>query len=263
MASKPQKLIQYLFSAILVIALLGLDEERQSYSFSAFLNMWLGVCGGFGGAVAVFGLLSSEVPEREFCKQVRTFFAGCGQFVTGFRERARGTPAGAAIVSTGQERWQPVLSQLQTWSSVINYERVPGNDPHKTQALIESIEHLALRLPATQRGGQSSVEALDEPLRNLLDRFYAACVESFQLIASSLAEQQPIPDLPDTRGLVREIESRVDDLRRSAAGDDSVRASVLHSMSTTARLGSLADAIHDCRDKINALDWEAWNRNYF
>jgi hypothetical protein len=28
-------------------------------------------------------------------------------------------------------------------------------------------------------------------------------------------------------------------------------------------LRSLLDAIHDCRDKANALDWAAWNRNYF
>jgi hypothetical protein len=28
-------------------------------------------------------------------------------------------------------------------------------------------------------------------------------------------------------------------------------------------LRSLLDAIHDCRDKANALDWPAWNRNYF
>ena len=263
MASKPQKLIQYLFSAIIVIALLGLDEERQLYSFSSFVNMWLGIGGGFGGALAVFGLFSSEVPEREFCKQVRSFFAGCGQFATGFRERAQGTPAGAAIVSTGQEQWQPVLKQLQTWSSVINYERVPGNDRQKTQSLILSIEQLALRLPAAERGGQSSVEALDEPLRNLLGRFYDACVDSFQLIANSLADLKPIPDLPDTSSLVGEIESRGDELRRSAGGDEDARVSALRFMSTAARLGSLADAIHDCRDKANALDWEAWNRNYF
>lgn len=25
----------------------------------------------------------------------------------------------------------------------------------------------------------------------------------------------------------------------------------------------LADAIHDCRAKANALDWEAWNRKTF
>ena len=262
MASKPQKMIQYLFSAIFVIALLSLDEEGQSYSFSSFVNMWLGLAGGFGGALAVFGLFSSVVPEREFCKQVRSLFAGCGQFITGLQERAPGTPAGAAIISTGQERWQPALKQLQTWSSAINYKRVPGNDPHKTQALIESIEHLALRLPATQRVGQPSVEALDEPMRKLLGRFYDACAESFQLIANSLAAQQPIPDLPDTSSLVREIGSRGDDLRRSAAGDEDARASALRFMSATARLGSLADAIHDCRDKANALDWEAWNRNY-
>lgn len=263
MASKPQKMIQYLFSAIFVIALLSLDEEGQSYSFSSFVNMWLGLCGGFGGALAVFGLFSSVVPEREFWKQVRSLFAGCGQFITGLQERAPGTPAGAAIISTGQEQWQPVLKQLQTWSSAINYKRVPGNDRHKTQALIESIEHLALRLPAAERVGQPSVEALDEPMRKLLNRFYDACVESFQLIANSLAAQQPIPDLPDTSSLVREIGSRGDDLRRAAAGDEDARASALRFMGATARLGSLADAIQDCRDKTNALDWEAWNRNYF
>ncbi len=261
-ASKPQKMLQYLFSAIFVIALLGLDEQGQSYSFSSFVNMWLGLCAGFGGALAAFGLFSSVAPEREFCKQVRSFFAGCGQFATGFRERAQGTPAGVAIISTGQERWQPVLKHLQIWSSAINYERVPGNDRHKTQSLIESIQHLALRLPAAERVGQSSVEALDEPMRKLLGRFYDACVESFQLIANSLATQQPIPDLPETSRLVREIESRGDDLRRSAGGDEDARASVLRFMSTTARLGSLADAIQDCRDNANALDWEAWNRNY-
>ena len=263
MASKPQKMLQYLFSAIFACALLLLDEQGQSYSFSSFVNMWFGFAGGFGGALAVFGLFASVVPEREFCKQVRSFFAGCGQFATGFRERAPGTPAGAAIVSTGQERWQPVLKHLQIWSSAINYKRVPGNDRHKTQALIESIESLALRLPAAERVGQPSVESLDEPLRTLLGRFYDACVESFQLIANSLAALQPIPDLPDTKGLVREIESRGDGLRRSAGGDEDARAFALSLMSETARLGSLADAIHDCRDKANALDWEAWNRNYF
>jgi len=260
MASKPRKILQYLFSAIIVIALLGLDEQGQSYSFSSFVNMWLGICGGFGGALTVLGLFASVVPEREFCKQVRVFFAGCGQFTTGLRERAPGTAAEVAIVSTGQERWQPLLKHLQVWSRAINYERVPVNDREKTQALIESIEHLVLRLPAAERVGQSSVEALDEPMRKLLDRFYDACVESFQLIANSLAAQQPIPELPDTSSLVREIESRGDDLRRSAAGDEDAHA--LRLMGATARLESLADAIQNCRDKANALDWKAWNRNY-
>jgi hypothetical protein len=219
--------------------------------------------GGFGGALAVFGLFSSVVPEREFWKQVRSFFAGCGQFIQGLEERAPGTPAGAAIISTGQGRWQGILKQLQTWSSAINYMRVPGNDRYKTQALIESIEHLALRLSSAEHVRQQSFEALDEPLRKLLGRFHDACVESFLLITNSLADLKPIPDLPDTTSLVREIESRGDDLRRSAAGDEDVRASVLRFMSATAQLGPLADTIHDCRDKANALDWEAWNRSYF
>jgi hypothetical protein len=194
---------------------------------------------------------------------VRSFFAGCGQLMQGLEESAAGTPAGAAIISTSVQRWQGTLKQLQTWSSMINYQRVPGNDRQQTQALIESIEFLALRLASAVRVRQQSAEALDEPLRKLLGRVYDACIESLQLIANSLAEQQPIPDLPDTRGLVREVESRGDDLRQAAAKEEEVPISVLRFMSATAQLRSLTDAIHDCRDKANALDWEAWNRNYF
>jgi hypothetical protein len=53
-------------------------------------------------------------------------------------------------------------------------------------------------------------------MSKLLSRFYDSYVESFQLIASSIADLKPIPDLPDTRSLVCEIESQGDDLRRSA-----------------------------------------------
>ena len=44
---------------------------------------------------------------------------------------------------------------------------------------------------------------------------------------------------------------------------DEESQSYLRFMSATSQLRSLLDAIHDCRDKANALDWEAWNRNYF
>jgi hypothetical protein len=262
-ASRPQSMIQYLFSAIFVIALLSLDEEGQSYSFSSFVNMWIGLCGGFGGALAVFGLFSSVVPEREFWKQVRAFFAGCGRSLQDFAKSPPGTPAGTAIVRADRQRWQGILKQLQTWSSAINYARVPGNDRHKTQALIESIEHLALRLGAAGHVRQQFVEALDEPLRKLLGRFHDACVESFELIASSLTDLKPVPDLPDSTSLVREIEARGDDLRRSAAGNNDNLTSVQGVMSVTAYMNLLAEELNNCRDKVNALDWKGWNQNYF
>jgi hypothetical protein len=252
-----------LFSAIFVIALLSLDEEGQSYSFSSFLNMWIALCGGFGSALAVFGLFSSVVPEREFWKQVRSFFAGCGQSMQDLAKSPPWTSAGAAMVKTNRQRWPGLFKQLQMWSSAIDYTRVPGCDRQATQALIESIEHAALLLDAAEHARRQPVGAMAESLREPLNRLYDACVESFQLIANSLADLKMIPDLPDTRSLVREIESRGDDLPRSATGDEDVRASVLRFMSVTAHLGLLADTIHDCRDKVNALDWKAWNSNYF
>ena len=263
MSSKPQKMIQYLFSAIFVIALLSLDEEGQSYSFSSFVNMWLGLCGGFGGALAVFGLFSSVVPERELWKQVRSFFAGCGQFMRGLRESAPGTPANAALVSTHLQQWQGTLKQLQTWSSAINYTRLPENTLAQTQALIESIEYLVLRLASAVHVRQQPIEILDEQQLKQLRPAYDACIDSLQVISSALTELKPIPELPDTSSLIRELESRGDDLRQPAAREARDEASVFSFMSATSQLRSLIDAIHDCRDKANALDWEAWNRNYF
>ena len=259
----PRTMILAIFSSLFLIALLSLDEESQSYSFSSFITMWFGFCGGFAISLAIFGLFSSVVPEREFWKQVRSFFAGCGQFMQQLEESAPGTPAGAAIISSSLQRWQGTLKQLQTWSSAINYKRVPGNDRQQTQALIASIEYLVLRLTSAVDVRQQSAEALDEPLRKLLGHTYDACIESLQLIADSLTNLKLIPALPDTRSLVHDLESRGDDLNRSVAGDEDARASVLRFMSATSQLRALADAIHDCRDKANALDWEAWNRHYF
>ncbi len=260
--SRPKRKIQFLFSAIFVLALLSLDEEDQSYSFSSFVNMWIGLCGGFAVPLAVFGLFSSVVPEREFWKQVRSFFTGCGQSMQDLEKSPPDTPAGVAIVKTGRERWQSVFKQLQMWSSAIDYDRVRGNDRQTTQALIESIEHVALRLASAEHARRKSVDAVFEPLREPFDRLYHVCVESFQLIENSLADMKPVPDLPDTGSLIRDIESRGGGIRRSAAGDEDVHANALRVMSVTAHMHLLAKALHDCRDKVNALDWQAWNRNY-
>ena len=159
----PKTMILAIFTSIFLIALLSLDEESQSYSFSSFITMWFGFCGGFTISLAIFGLFSSVVPEREFWKQTRSFFSGCGQFMQGLEESAPGTPAGAAFISTNVQRWQDTLKQLQTWSSAINYKRVPGNDRQQTQALIESIEYLTLRIASAVRVRQQSIEALDAP----------------------------------------------------------------------------------------------------
>ena len=247
-SANPKTTIQYLFSTIFVIALLSLDEESQSYSFSSFVNMWIGLCGGFVGALAVFGLFSSVVPEREFWKQVRGFFTGCGQTMQSLVRSPPWTPAGATVVKAQRQRWPGLFKQLQTWSAAIDYDRVPERDRKATQALVESIEHTALRLDAVEHARRQPMGTLTESQREPLQRLYNACIEAFLLIASSVGDQKPVPALPDTGSLVRDLESRSEDFSL---------------MNESARLGSLADAIRDCRDKANSLDWEAWNRNYF
>jgi hypothetical protein len=259
----PKTMILAIFSSVFLIVLLSLDEENQSYSFSSFVTMWFGLCGGFTISLAIFALFSSVVPEREFWQQVQSFFARCGQFMHGLQGSAPGSPATAALVSTHLQQWQGTLKQLQTWSSAINYKRLPENNLAQTQALIESIEYLVLRLASAVHVRQQSVEILDEQQLKQLRPVYDACIESLQMISNALAELKPIPQLPDTRSLIRELESHDDDLRQPAARAAGDQASVFSFISTTSQLRSLIDAIHDCRNRANALDWAAWNRNYF
>lgn len=49
-----------------------------------------------------------------------------------------------------RQQWPGLFKQLQMWSSVIDYTRVPRCDRQATQALIDSIEHAALRLDAAE-----------------------------------------------------------------------------------------------------------------
>ena len=246
--ANPKTTIQYLFSAIFVIALLSLDEESQSYSFSSFVNTWMGFCGGFAVTLMIFGLIWPVVPEHEFWKQVRAFFTACSQTMQDLVRTPPGTAAGAAMVRSNRQKWPVLFKQLQMWSSAVDYQRVPDRDLQATRALIESIEHAALRLDALEHARRHSAGTLAESQRQTLQRLHDACIESFQMIANSIGDQNPVQALPATGSLVHDLESKAEDVRL---------------MNITAHLGSLQDAIADCRDKANAFDWKAWNRNYF
>jgi len=254
-SKNPRTMKMLLFSSIFLAALLMLDEERQSYSFSSFMTMWFGLAGGFGIALPMLALLSPELPEREFWKQVRSFFAGGGRFMQDLEKRPKEPPAPAV--------WRGPLKQVQMWSALIDYKRVAGPDRRKTQALVESIEHVAIYLATAGHARRGPVAAVVEPLREPLHRLHHVCVDSFQLLASSVTDLKPVPEIADTARLIRDIESKGGDICRSLPGDDDAHASALSLMSGAARLHALADLLHDCRDRANALDWEAWNRSHF
>lgn len=259
----PKTSMMLLFSTMFVIILMSLAEQGQSYTFSSFMTTWIALGGAFGIPLVIFALFSSLVPEREFWKQVRSFFAGCGQSMQNLATNPPTTPAGVALVKTSRQQSHGILKQLQVWSSAINYNRIPGNDQRATQDFIESIERVMLRLASAEHARRRPIDGVLEPLRKPFQRLYDACTDSFQLIANSLADLRPVPNLPDTGKLIRDIELRGAEIRRLAAGDDNIEASALRVMGVSAQLHSLADALHDCRDKANALDWRAWNRHYF
>lgn len=149
------------------------------------------------------------------------------------------------------------------WSSAINYKLVPGNDRQRTLALIESIQYLVLRRDSVVQVRQQSLDLPDEPLCELLERIDETCIDSFLLISATLAEQRPVPDLSAIQSMIREVECREAELRQTVARDEDMHTSMFRFMSAAFEMRSLAGAIQDCRNKVNALDWVAWNRSYF
>jgi len=260
--SPPPAMIRYLFTGIFVLALLSLDEEQQSYAFSSFVNMWLGLVGGFGCTIALLALFSTVVPERAFSAQVHSFFSNCGQFMQRIKHSAPGTPEGTGIINTSLQHWHGTLKQLQMWSSVVDYKRVPGRDPQQVQALISSIEYLVLLLTSAVHIREQASATLDESVRKQLAQAYDACIRSLQLIADALAQQRAIPDLPellDSKSLFSEVENRGIERYQAAPAEREGQAALLLA---TSQLCAWIEAIHDCKNKANAIDWEAWNRSH-
>ncbi|TWT81254.1 Fusaric acid resistance protein family protein [Planctomycetes bacterium CA13] len=260
---KPQASLLAMFSSLFLIALLSLDEQRQSYSFSSFFEMWLGLCGGFGVPVLIFGLFSTVVPEQKFLTQVRSFFAGCGQSMQSLTNTPPDSPATTTTIQSGRKQRLGLIKQMHMWSRLVNYRRFPDAYGRRTQAMVESIQRAALWLESAEDSRRKSVDSIPDPLRDPYQRLYDTCAASFQSIADALANLEPAPDLPDTTARIRDIESQCAELRRSAAENDEVQASVLRTMIATAHLRWLANAISDCCDNANHIDWKEWNRNHF
>ena len=89
-----------------------------------------------------------------------------------------------------------------------------------------------------------------------------SCVESCEIIANALTSREPVPELPEIGGQVHHLESKLDEFRRSATGDQEVQTSVLRVLSVTTHMHLLVGELNDCRDKANALDWKAWQQNW-
>lgn len=254
---KPQTMVLSIFSSIFLIALLSLDEQNQSYSFSSFITMWFGFAGGFGISLAVFRLFTRVVPERELWKQTCKFFRDSEEFIGEVVQNPTESAAKEKIIHEYQKRWQGTLKQLRMWSSTIDYRRGPPNRGEDIKALIESIEYLAFRLWSVASDHRQSTRAGPPPVHEMLSSVYDSILDSLRTISRSLAGQQPVPKLSDDREMIQDFESRADHFRQSLPQE-----AVVTAMNGISNARFLAQAIENCRSKANAIDWQAWNRNY-
>ena len=141
------------------------------------------------------------------------------------------------------------------WAGAIDYNRTLRIDRQATQRLIESMEHAALRLATAEQARGEYLDGSSDHSPAALDRLVDACAESFRRIEQSLADRRPAPDLADVEGPIRDLESKV--------RTEGFAALSARELGLAAHFQSLARAIGDCRDSVNAIDWEACNRNRF
>lgn len=250
---------------VAVFLILFIDvTESQAYSFSGFVNTFIAAGGGFLIGLLTLGLFATRVPEREFRKQLASFFGTCERTIKELEEDKPWTPHGKSILISGRKELIDHVKTCGLWSNLLKYDRVPANDNDKVISLLAAIAALVFRIESMEQARQefkdeSSISLLRDKAKGLS----RAVNEAFLLIKNSISEAEQVPDLPDISGLIDQIRVGLEELREQVKVEENVRELASQVLVVIGFYLALAESIGECRRCVNALDWKAWDQAYF
>jgi hypothetical protein len=251
------------FSGLWVIELISVSQS-QSYSFTDFMNQFIGISGGFGLAFVTLAIFSTHVPEKEFRKQLALFFGACEKTIKELEEHKPWTSHGKSILISTNKELIGHIQMCGLWSTMLNYYRVASNDKNKVDSLLEAIEALAFRLESYEHARRDfKDESLLVSLKDEAQELREAFTETFSLFKNSLSDGEQVPELPDISDLKNNIHAGLEELGEEAKADENVRELAGQVMVVIGFYPALNESIVECRRRVNALDWKAWDQAYF
>jgi hypothetical protein len=250
------------FGGMLVCGLTSISLE-QSYSFSTFSNALIGDCGGFIVPMILLQFFAWSTPEQTLRRNVLGLFQTCGKTLGALGVDPPWTDRGKAVLATQHAIMLKSLNTCGLGTHLINPRRAPQNDANKVSELLAAMRSLLFRIEMTERArlpapDEAGFTSLIAAVRELRTSFE----DSLEEIQEGIKGHAPTGVLTDTKVLIEEYRHQLDSLRDDPAVDTTNRETAGRALVLAGYYRALADAIDQCRECVEALDWQQWQRSY-
>jgi uncharacterized membrane protein YccC len=262
-SANPSTSITGMMSGIWILELIDLSQG-QIYPFSGFAENLVGIVGAVLVAVIVISLLLAPIPEQRFRAHVRGFFAICAETARRAAAFAPGDPKAEISLRAGRSRMAEQLRTCHMWWEQLDRDRFSDDERQKAAFLTaamrsltfrqDALEQARLELPADRLSRQLAES--EEELRRLRILAY----RKFEH-AAARCEPAPAPDIAALVGPYQILLAAIRDVRERRDEDaEELARAILVLMGLRQ---ALAQAINDCYERFNALNWQTWGAAHF
>lgn len=250
-------------AAVLLVSFVNITQ-MQSYSFTTFVNIFIGVGGGMLLGLLSLSIIANRIPEKEFKKQLILFFGSCEEMLIQLDKHKPWTPQGKSIIHSGRKELIKHIKMSTLWARTLNYNQIPDNDPDKIKSLLSSMENIFFKLNSLEQARQqfkdeSSISLLkdrgDQLLQNITDQF--------KLLKNSVSNGVRVPDFPEISKTVSQTRADWEEIRKREFIDHNLSELSVQILLVAGFYQSLAASLAECRKHANTLHWKAFDQAYF
>jgi uncharacterized membrane protein YgaE (UPF0421/DUF939 family) len=252
-----------MIASVLLVMFANISEV-QTYSFSTYVNTFIGTGGGLLIGLVILSIFSYRRPEKEFKKQMILFFGSCEEMLKQLDKHKPWTPKGRSILFSGRKELINHIKNTILWASTLNYERTPDNDKTKVESLLSSLEDITFRLDSLEQARQEfKDESSITSLRKKWTDMHQGLNQEFKMLKDSISKGEQVPDFPDISELVKQISEDLKEIRKREGADKNLSELAVRILLVAGFYQSLAASLAECREQVNRLNWKAWDQAYF
>ncbi|MEE8137247.1 MAG: FUSC family protein [Thermodesulfobacteriota bacterium] len=252
-----------MIASVLLVMFANISEV-QTYSFSTYVNTFIGTGGGLLIGLVILSIFSYRRPEKEFKKQMILFFGSCEEMLKQLDKHKPWTPEGRSVLFSGRKELINHIKNTILWAGTLNYERTPDNDKTKVESLLSSLEDITFRLDSLEQARQEfKDESSITSLRKKWTDMHQALNQEFKLLKDSISNGEQVPDFPDISELVKQISEDLKEIRNREGADKNLSELAVRILLVAGFYQSLAASLAECREQVNKINWNAFDQAYF
>ncbi len=252
-----------MLGAILLVSFANIANE-QTYSFSTFVNIFIGAGGGLLMGMILLGIFSHKSPEKEFKKQMISFFGSCESLFKQVDTNRPWTEKGRALIFSSKKELLNNVKISSFWGSTLNYERTTTNDKNKVNSLLSSNSNIIFRIDALLEASQQfKDESIHSSIKEKAQEMHRTIVDEFSMLQSSISNGEPVPEFSDLSDIVKQIRADIEVIRDRKEAGTKENKIVVNLLLMAGFYQSLTSSLNECRDRVNSLNWETFDETYF